>query len=261
LKANIKGCSIDVTVVNDHAYASILAVLDAYSIPVKVDKGKAPLVALRAFAGALGQPLAYDQATNTVYLASAPLQPLPAEPVGAAIAPWQPVSAPICGGPGDRRPDLLTRIIQQFKVAVNLRHLPKEGNTYCNIFVWDVTKALGAEIPHWVRDNGEPCPVGRGRELDANAVVLWLREHGPDYGWHPANTEGALTAANQGKPTVAVWLNEGGIGHVAMVRPGQPDPEKGVPIAQAGAVNFDDGYLVDGFGTEAAGAVEYYVHD
>jgi hypothetical protein len=69
------------------------------------------------------------------------------------------------------------------------------------------------------------------------------------------------SAANQGKPAVVVWLNEGGIGHVAMVRPGQPDPERGVPIAQAGGVNFDDGYLVDGFGSHAAGAVEYYVHD
>jgi hypothetical protein len=90
--------------------------------------------------------------------------------------------------------------------------------------------------------------------------VLWLCEHGPDNGWRGRSAADALKAANAGCPAIVVWLNSGGIGHVAVVRPGDADPSRGVPIAQAGARNFDDGYLFDGFGSHA-GTVEFYVHD
>ena len=43
--------------------------------------------------------------------------------------------------------------------------------------VWDVTKAMGAEIPHWVDNNGNRVGVGQGRELSANGTADWLRQH------------------------------------------------------------------------------------
>ncbi|NPV90054.1 MAG: hypothetical protein HPY50_04670 [Firmicutes bacterium] len=49
-----------------------------------------------------------------------------------------------------RSPYAYDMIIDQFKVADNPRYKRRNGNTYCNIFAWDVTNAMGAEIPYWV---------------------------------------------------------------------------------------------------------------
>jgi hypothetical protein len=51
----------------------------------------------------------------------------------------------------------------------------------------------------------------------------------------------AQTTANNGQPSVAVWGNSGGIGHVAMIRPGEYSKAKGPIIAQAGGLNINSG--------------------
>jgi hypothetical protein len=98
-------------------------------------------------------------------------------------------------------------------------------------------------------------------ELDANGVATWLERCGDAYGWRRCLPSDALEAANAGRPAAAVGFNANGIGHVAIVRPGLADPERGLPIAQAGATNFDDGFLLDGFGRTAAWQVRVYIHD
>lgn len=263
MQTNIKGTVLPALNIAGTGYADAQAVLRAYGIPTRLDRAGRLQLGLRAFAEALSQPHAWGEQEQVFYIASRPLPPLPADPVGADVRPWHPVTAPIAGGPGDRRPDLLQRIIQQFQVAANPRYRQNQqgkGETYCNIAVWDVTRALGAEIPHWVVGNGLPSSPGHGRELDANATVEWLRRNGPDFGWRKVPEALAFAAVNLGRPAVAAWYNAGGIGHVAIVRPGEKDPVRGLPIAQSGARNFEDGYLVDGFGTRAAGEVEFYVH-
>lgn len=275
MRARIRDRTLEAPVIDGRGYADLEAVVDALGgpaailmtalgIPLTEQDGRL-LVALRPLAERLQLPHQYNQADNTFYIDAEPLPPLPAlpeEPVGASVRPWLPVTPVIAGGPGNRSPELLELIIKQFRVATNPRYRPNQQGrqeTYCNIFVWDVTRALGCEIPHWVGAGGGPAPVGQGRELDANGIAAWLQEWGRDFGWRRVRDALALAEANAGRPAVAAWYNSGGIGHVAVVRPGQAHSIRGVPIAQAGARNFDDGYLADGFGDR--GPIAFYVHD
>lgn len=262
MKLIVKGLELQATVKDEEGrptgYAPLSSVMEAYGIPVGPDG----LVPIRDFATALGRQITYDGQTNTTYLDAVPLPHPPTEPVGAQIRPWIPVTAPITSGPGDRRAPLLDLVIRQFQVAVNPRYRQNQqgaGETYCNIAVWDWTRALCAEIPHWVIGDGEISSPGTGRELDANAVAAWLNRCGPRHGWTRCTAGEAHGAAMQGRPAVAVWQNPSGIGHVAIIRPIEFHPTKGLPIAQAGATNSDTVYLTDGFG-RAANQVEYYQH-
>lgn len=186
-----------------------------------------------------------------------------------AVQPWFGWDAPINNSPGSRSTEQLAAIIRACNVATAARYQPNQqgkNETYCNIFVWDVTRALGAEIPHWVLKSDLATPAepdltySNAAETTSNMVFDWLTTHGTQHGWQPATALKALDYANSGRPAVAVWKNPGGAGHIAVVRPGTFDPEKGVPIAQAGAVNFDHLFLADGFG-HASEYVLYFVHE
>ena len=159
---------------------------------------------------------------------------------------WEPVNAPVKSTPNDRSRGRYDDVLNQFAVGVNLRYARRDGNTYCNIYVWDATKAMGAEIPHWVN----------GRELDANGANSWLRSQGAAHGWRQATASEAQAAANRGQPSVASWNNPGGIGHIAMVRPGELTSD-GPASAQAGGVNFNNRHIANGFGSRQPG---YWVH-
>lgn len=237
--------------------------MTALGVPVTERDGRL-LVALRPLAERLNLPYQYSQADDTFYVDAIPELPaLPNEPVGAAVRPWHPVIPVITSDLANRGPELLDRVLQQYYVDRNPRYRHNQqghGETYCNIYVWDCTRALGCEIPHWVDWAGSPAAVGAGRELDANGVVLWLRRQGLEYGWKEVSGTEAGAAANEGRPALTAWLNPAGIGHVAMVRPGTAHPNRGLPIAQSGLTNADNIYLVDGFG-RATSEVEYYVHD
>lgn len=178
------------------------------------------------------------------------------------MRPWHPTQLPLTSDPNNRSAELYTEVLDQFAVGDNVRYAQNQqgkGETYCNIFVWDATKAMGVEIPHWVDGNGNPTAVAAtgSRELSANGVVGWLNQHGPSNGWRVVGAEEAQQLANQGKPTVAGWSNPRGIGHVAMVRPGEMGAN-GPRIAQAGGANFNDGNVRQGFSDRP---VVYYVHD
>jgi hypothetical protein len=181
-------------------------------------------------------------------------------------AAW-PVDPPLSSTAGDRSRALYDDVINQFAVAANKRYrvrdLNKDGydDTFCNIFVWDVTRAMGAEIPHWVDERGNGVAPGKGTELNANGVVWWLGTHGGRHGWVEASAEEAQARANRGEPAVAAWHSGSGApGHVAIVRPGSYDPANGPTIAQSGAKNFNLGTVEQGFGSTPRGAIKYYVH-
>jgi peptidoglycan hydrolase-like protein with peptidoglycan-binding domain len=175
----------------------------------------------------------------------------------------QVTNPPLRGDPSRRNRATYDDVINQFAVGNNPRYTPRDSSgdgirdTFCNIFVWDVTRAMGAEIPHWVDSKGNPTGVGKGRELSANGTVDWLHQNGNRHGWKKVSAQEAQRLANQGHPAVAVWKNPGGIGHVAVVRPGEVT-SKGPAIAQAGARNFNSGHVKDSFGNAP---VEYWVSD
>ena len=149
--------------------------------------------------------------------------------------------------------------VKQFSVEDNPRYVRGHTGgkeTYCNIFDWDCTISLMCEIPHWVDPaTGAATEVGKGVEQNANTVCKWMRVHSLDQGWMKCSEKKARDRASLGYPTVVVWENIGGIGHVAMVLPGTDFTH----IAQAGGTNFFDKDLHVGFGS--VGPLEFYTHD
>lgn len=189
---------------------------------------------------------------------------------GTAIVPaeaWKPVSPAIVSNETNRSPETLRQVIDQFGVETSLRYQPyRRGNdTYCNIFLWDVTSALGCEIPHYVDPvTGQPrrYPDIKGAvELGAVATEDWLERYGPSYGWREVNALTAQNYANQGKPAVTT---AGSIGHVQVVCPssdGGFDPIRGVTVAQAGSRNIGYTHLTGIYSSASVGKIRYFVHE
>ncbi|GAB3782301.1 hypothetical protein GCM10028818_37870 [Spirosoma horti] len=176
------------------------------------------------------------------------------------IARAQVTNPPLINDANNRHRDIYEEVIDQFAVGHNPRHLPTQGFTFCNIFLWDVTRAMTSEIPHWIDAAGAIAkPFASGaNEITINAGVDWLRKFGPANGWLASNQDQAQDNANKGCPSVVVWKNPtGGHGHTAVIRPGN-STNQGPLIAQAGARNFNIGRLVQGFGTRTG--LRYFIH-
>ena len=179
---------------------------------------------------------------------------------------WKPAVPAIVNVEGQRDPARYRAVIDQFNVETAGRYTPfRDGYTYCNIFMWDVTAAMGAEIPHYIDPaTGEPkyYPDIKGtRELGAIAIDAWLREHGPSYGWREVDAETAQRYANEGKPAVTT---AGEIGHVQVVCPSEDggfDPVRGVTVAQAGSKVFNYTHITSIYGTNGLKNVRYFVHE
>jgi hypothetical protein len=151
-------------------------------------------------------------------------------------------------------------VIDIFDVENAARYKKSGGKTYCNIFVWDVTYAMGAEIPHYLDPKtGVPqLSFSEGNQYqNAPRMFDWLRDYGAGYGWNETSSINAIERANTGYPTVAVWKSAGD-GHIAMVVP-QKNEDTGVMIAQAGAANYNHASLNKGFGSNKTPL--YYTHD
>lgn len=167
---------------------------------------------------------------------------------------YLPTQAAVTCSPSCRCADHLLAVLGQFGVLSHVRYRPFRSEngtltTFCNIFLWDCTRALGCEIPHWADPvTGEPVPVNHGEELSANKIVSWLATHGQRFGWMPITPEMANLLAHSGRPVVAVWANPHGPGHVVMLGP-SADGSAGPTIYQAGAQNLFGAPLSHGFGS------------
>lgn len=153
----------------------------------------------------------------------------------------------------NRRAEAYREVMDALDVENNPRYDNTKGPTYCNIYVWDVTYAMGCEIPHWVN----------GRELNANEANEWLAKEGASHGWHEIDEATALQMANEGKPTVAC-----SDGHIAMVSPSEPgDKEEygsNLYLSQAGGIykhyNGNNRHIPAGY-VNWGMTVKYYYHD
>lgn len=176
---------------------------------------------------------------------------------------FRPTNPALTNGSDNRRWSRYQAVIDQFEVEHNPRYTADhqgKGETYCNIFLWDVTKAMSCEVPHWIDAEGEPTGVGRGKELNANAVFDWLAGEGFDHGWKRCTATEAVTGPLNGFPTIVVWKNPLGIGHIAVCVPTKTeDKGSSIPyIAQAGKTNFSYGLITKGFGDRS---LTFYIHD
>ena len=173
---------------------------------------------------------------------------------------WLEVSPKVTNDAEHRDPDSYDAVIASFDVEHNSRYTPG-ADTWCNIYVWDVTRAMGCEIPHYYNKyTGAPMTQaealknpGTYLEMSAPRMTAWLEKYGAQYGWTECDEATAIANANLGCPTVAAATNTG---HVAMVAPQRGD-ETGVVISQAGGRNFEHGNLRNGFGNYN---VKYFTH-
>lgn len=153
--------------------------------------------------------------------------------------PSKPADPAVTSNVNNRSAALYSNVINQFNVETNERYQP-DGGTYCNIFVWDVTGAMGAEIPHYYdAKTGEPMSYGDegANQMNANGMYKWLHQFGSQYGWQEVTPEQAQQFANEGHPVVTALYRDGQHGHVQVVCPsedGTYDAKRGVTIAQAG---------------------------
>ena len=186
-----------------------------------------------------------------------------------------PLNAPLTNGSGNRSAFNYFKVIEQFDVEKSARYEPG-SRTYCNIFVWDVTRAMGAEIPHWIikKDNNGGSAVDSGgaytvdrkdrKEMLANETVGWLHEHGKTHGWKRIDARMAQQMANEGHPSIAIWENpDPGIpGHIAVIRPGSAGDERGGAISQAGGLVLDASHIETGFtDKDHEKRIQYWYHE
>ncbi|MBI3112585.1 MAG: hypothetical protein HYZ01_13545 [Ignavibacteriales bacterium] len=151
---------------------------------------------------------------------------------------FTPINAPDTNIQGDREAWKYAGVINQFRVDVSRRYEQEGEKTWCNIFVWDITRAMNVEIP-----------------LQTTAeMVRWLKDTGAKQGWRRVSIDAAQREANKGNPTVAIMA-----GHAAVVRPGSPGREDGSAVAQAGAIVVNASHLKKRFGDSSL--VEFWSHE
>ena len=131
---------------------------------------------------------------------------------------WIAVQAPLQSREGKRSRELYENVIKQFGVTVNPRYAedaPGKGRGH--IFVWDVSRAMNCEIPHFVG----------AKELTLAQTCDWVRHEGPMRGWKRISNADIIEAANAGRLVIAL-PREMRTKHIAVVTP-QPMPEDGSP--------------------------------
>lgn len=154
---------------------------------------------------------------------------------------------PLVSGPGNRSPELLEQVIDQFDVEsaerYRVRDITGDGRdeTFCNVFFADVAEALGAPVPR----------------VRANDLLVWLEgELGRLSGWKPATGTEAQAHAELGGFSGVLWGNPHGPGHVSVLRPAHGIV--GVCVASAGAHNANRCALIRQYGTAAP--LHFFTH-
>lgn len=160
--------------------------------------------------------------------------------------------------PDARSPQATRDVVAQFGVDTAPRYAPRDGVTWCNIFVWDWSRAMGAELPHWVNAQGLACAPGDDGARETRANELLRRMEAGAWGWHGVNPDMAVERAWRGCPTVVGWRapDDDRPGHIAVLLP-TPMHDLVLRIAQAGRTCAADMTLAKGFGTKP---VRFYVH-
>jgi hypothetical protein len=136
-------------------------------------------------------------------------------------------------GNAERRRRELGSIIDWLDVEHSARYQPVGGTTYCNIYAYDYCYLSGVYLPRVWWTSRALQRMGRGEavapryaetvsELNANMLLGWFVDYGPDFGWRRTFDPGELQdAANEGGIGIicARRTNDNQPGHIAAVAP------------------------------------------
>jgi hypothetical protein len=157
------------------------------------------------------------------------------------------VQAPVQSREGRRSRQVLKQVVNQFAVGHNPRYQPDgPGNPRSHIFIWDVSRAMNVEVPHFVG----------AKELSLGQTCDWLRHEGPTRGWIRAAMEDAAGYARQGLLVIAM-PREIRLKHLAVVSPDAVEKD-GRPRLSSCSVKLGNNLSVyDALGVYAA---DFFVH-
>lgn len=161
---------------------------------------------------------------------------------------WKAVQAPVQSREGRRSPELYQTVINQFAVGSNPRYendAPEKPRGH--IFIWDVSRAMNCEIPHFVG----------AKELSLAQTVDWLRHEGPMRGWMRASIDDARQHAMGGLLVIAL-PKDIKLKQMAVVLPIEETTADGKPfVAAAAKVRGNRVKLADALGVFS---VDCFVH-
>lgn len=152
------------------------------------------------------------------------------------------VQAPVQSRPGRRSREIYKNVIFQFAVGNNPRYVPEGPDRgRGHIFVWDVSRAMNCEVPHFVGV----------KELSLGQTVDWLRYEGPMQGWTRASPEDAVANAMKGMMVLAL-PREIRLKQLAVVMPVPAERDGRPKVAAAGVKIGNNLGLFDALGVYAA---------
>jgi hypothetical protein len=164
----------------------------------------------------------------------------------ASIDTWKATIPPAQSMFGRRSMRSTMNVIAQFAAGHNPRYAPdSKGASRAHVFVWDVTRAMGVEIPHFLQ----------GRELNIAQTVDWLRIDSHSRGWRKLKVDTALMEVQQGNLALVI-PRDPKKKLIAILR--ERDDDNVLRVAAAVPVRGHDMPCLDALGTED---VEAYVHD
>src|SRR5262249_54987938 len=135
----------------------------------------------------------------------------------------------------------------QFAPGNNPRYEPDaDGKSRAHIFIWDFSRAMNAEVPHF---------VGM-KELSLVQTCDWIRYEGGERGWLKCDLARAFEASSGGMPVRAL-PKELKLKMVGVVRPGERAADGKPLVAAAGLPRGHRLTLKEALGVLA---VEYYFH-
>jgi len=158
---------------------------------------------------------------------------------------WKAINAPVQSRPGRRSGRIYWSVIDQFAVGHNRRYDPDAPlRPRSHLFVWDVSRAMGCEVPHFVG----------GREMTVGQTVDWVRLESLSRGWRKLDAASALAAADRGELVLAL-PRDPKLKLVVVVRPGGAGDDGFPRVAGANAKRGTDlgarevlGPLIEYFG-------------
>lgn len=122
-------------------------------------------------------------------------------------------------------------VVATLNVEKSGRYQPRNGQTYCNVYAYDMVRALGAYLPRvwWYSGAEQQLRAGKhvgsdyGKtvyEMNADGLWQWLEGTGQEFGWAKLDDmPAAQSYANAGRVVVLAAKNSRGPGHISVVLP------------------------------------------